>query len=1110
MITSIRFNVLILCAAIFSGLGVFANNLSLTEQPDKKTAVMTVLGIRNARASGNKQIKIEIGASTSDANRNPLSYRIVSEDDPNYAYSKFITPLKASAISAIELQPPPGFDPGKGGFAGPFTKTEVTLDLPTPLKDGKTYSVVGIGVDGRMVTAARTAASFCYGAPVAPPPAVMTVMGLRGISSIGNGILMLEFGPAFSEKDGSITRNYNLTVNDVRHPVLNLGRRSRIDVYRPEGWPFKGIREHRIFLDSGVVLKDGDKVKVKVSSNVTSGANSVEFVFNHTNSFSPSIKVNQVGYQTNSPIKRAMLGYWLGSFPENNTNDGIMNPDAFFSSEQPKMITPSLAPYALSLDKPPEFFIYDAVSRAKVYQGLSRFVHNGLQSDGKISHASENVYELNFTDFKTPGQYFIAIPGVGRSFGFKIADDVYREAFEKQAYGVFVQRSGIELQPPFSQWRRVASLDKGIVVTTEKRFEHEKWGNFKDNQVMIPNPDAGGSDKLKKLRNDGSMIAEFIFNGNINNSVVNGAQPLPLASSFRFRDDHVIRTSGKVLESNPDGRNGFKLATNIDFKNGAAVSFQFRKDPATGSRFDGTLFTIGGIGISANWGLFSFRQDRQLSAWQRIKDNEWHHFFINIVSQENGSWQSTFYVDGIRLAEFTRSQPPNGEVIFANISNLQCGGALLGNLMIFKRSLNEQEMALTGECNPAEIPLKLNASGGHHDAGDYNPRSHIDVAQILMDAYEMTPRKYYDGQLNIPEKNNGIPDIVDEALWALKLWIGLQDPADGGVYNGTESQGDPNFIQTVELDDTGDYAWAKDSQGSLLFAGAMAQASRILKKHGKMTEAEDYLQRAVRAYQWGCANPVPVNDQKIYGEFYLAPKAYAAAELLHTTGEQQYRIDFRENSPWSRDPTADIAIYGKYDFTLAACSYATVPKHLADADIQKATIKAICREADMYINGSRKMAYKFIRHPYAPIGWGNGTYAQFLTIVRHAWAITREPEYYRWIVKSCDNTLGCNPLNLSWVVGLGTRTIRAPLHNSRYNPTGMVVDGQQAEGPHSKGKAYNYQETVYPPHSNQFAVMYAFVDSHFAIAMDEGMVNRQAETMASFGILLPDHVDAQK
>ena len=45
-------------------------------------------------------------------------------------------------------------------------------------------------------------------------------------------------------------------------------------------------------------------------------------------------------------------------------------------------------------------------------------------------------------------------------------------------------------------------------------------------------------------------------------------------------------------------------------------------------------------------------------------------------------------------------------------------------------------------------------------------------------------------------------------------------------------------------------------------------------------------------------------------------------------------------------------------------------------------------------------------------------------------------------MRTCDNTLGANPLNRSYIVGLGTRTVRAPLHNSRYSHLGEVVPAE--------------------------------------------------------------------
>ena len=376
-----------------------------------------------------------------------------------------------------------------------------------------------------------------------------------------------------------------------------------------------------------------------------------------------------------------------------------------------------------------------------------------------------------------------------------------------------------------------------------------------------------------------------------------------------------------------------------------------------------------------------------------------------------------------------------------------------------------------------------------------------------MDAYEIAPKKFYDGQLNIPEKDNGIPDILDEALWALKLWIGLQDE-DGGVYNGTESDGDPNFFQTVELDPKGDYTYAKDSRGSFRFAGAMAHASRLLRSVGKKEMADDYLKRARRAYDWGVAHKPETNDAKKYGSYYTTQLAYAAAQLFHTTGEDDYHQAFLDNTPWKKNPKAKmLPSDNSYDLSLAAYAYAAVPPAKADAAVHSDVVRAICEEADQYVEASNKAPYKFVRHPYAPINWGTGAYEHFLPVVWHAWAFTdnklKVKSYREAMIKTADNTLGCNPLDICWIVGLGSNSIHALLHNSRFNPTGFSVRGMQSQGPDDRGKEYNYTATLFPKRENT-PPLYCFVDAIFAIGMDEGTVTHQAETMAAFGLLLPD------
>ena len=70
-------------------------------------------------------------------------------------------------------------------------------------------------------------------------------------------------------------------------------------------------------------------------------------------------------------------------------------------------------------------------------------------------------------------------------------------------------------------------------------------------------------------------------------------------------------------------------------------------------------------------------------------------------------------------------------------------------------------------------------TGGHHDAADYDIRPfHVYVPLWLMNAYEANPSAFNDSQLDIPESGNGIPDLLDEALYNIKGWEQLQEESD--------------------------------------------------------------------------------------------------------------------------------------------------------------------------------------------------------------------------------------------------------------------------------------------------------------------------------------------
>lgn len=69
------------------------------------------------------------------------------------------------------------------------------------------------------------------------------------------------------------------------------------------------------------------------------------------------------------------------------------------------------------------------------------------------------------------------------------------------------------------------------------------------------------------------------------------------------------------------------------------------------------------------------------------------------------------------------------------------------------------------------------AGGGWHDAGDWDRRiQHVEAARKLIEIAELSPDFAKNRQASIPENANGIPDVVDEAMWTLDFSFGYSKP----------------------------------------------------------------------------------------------------------------------------------------------------------------------------------------------------------------------------------------------------------------------------------------------------------------------------------------------
>ena len=74
------------------------------------------------------------------------------------------------------------------------------------------------------------------------------------------------------------------------------------------------------------------------------------------------------------------------------------------------------------------------------------------------NYAKTDVLGMDFGAFKTLGRYRVYVEGIGCSYPFDLADDVWTKAFQLSMKGLLHHRSGIELGPPLTDYKRPRNM----------------------------------------------------------------------------------------------------------------------------------------------------------------------------------------------------------------------------------------------------------------------------------------------------------------------------------------------------------------------------------------------------------------------------------------------------------------------------------------------------------------------------------------------------------------------------------------------------------------------------------------------------------------------------
>jgi len=319
------------------------------------------------------------------------------------------------------------------------------------------------------------------------------------------------------------------------------------------------------------------------------------------------------------------------------------------------------------------------------------------------------------------------------------------------------------------------------------------------------------------------------------------------------------------------------------------------------------------------------------------------------------------------------------------------------------------------------------AFGGYHDAGDADRRTyHMDVPVTLMTTYEAFPQMFTDDQFNIPDKfdenyhivgkGNGIPDILDEAMWGTMFWEYMQE-TNGQVHWGTETKGYSPFT-TYEKDSTRFGTEVLDPRSASFASGMFMHMARLIKPYNAARSQE--LQKHAEAAFAAAGGDVRLTHKLYFAvEKYLLTGDEAAHQLVKdlSTNASGYANTYN-GAPESFAGNGWLASY--FFSYIVARDRPTDPLVV---DRFKAAIRAAAEKEIEYLAGN---AYP-VGTPPNLRWWGSNTaQGQYAYPCLLQWSLTREQKYIDAASQLMDYVQGLNPIGKCYMTGLGFNRVHNP------------------------------------------------------------------------------------
>ena len=368
---------------------------------------------------------------------------------------------------------------------------------------------------------------------------------------------------------------------------------------------------------------------------------------------------------------------------------------------------------------------------------------------------------------------------------------------------------------------------------------------------------------------------------------------------------------------------------------------------------------------------------------------------------------------------------------------------------------------------------RISVAGGHHDAGDYSKYTINSAALIhyLVFAVDAFPGVGELDNLGLPESGDGRSDLLQEAKWEADFLARMQDD-DGGFYFLVYPREREYEIDV--LPDHGDpqVVWPKNTAATAAAVAALAQCGSSPRFKKEFPEAAAlYLRQAKAGWEF-LDRAITAHDrdgayQKLthYGNDFMHDDelAWAACEMFLATGDPGCH---KKLLAWLK-PTEETRLWGWWRlYASYGCAIRSYAFAAAAGRIKRDQLDTILlgRCEDEIIAAAQDQLRRSADCAYATsfpeetkrtgtAGWYFSGDAAFDLAVacQLAYPIYKDPrpKFLAAIIGNLNYEAGCNPVNISYLTGLGWQRPHEIVHQYAQNqrrslpPDGIPIGNLQ-------------------------------------------------------------------